>query len=174
MVFGLRPVSRRRGWTSTDELVIPSAERVPFLPAAMPAPRAHRALALDTRTPREACVARWDANVAEWERIGICPDHCRLVRSILADFDQAFRDEQGATLTPAQAAEVSRYSADHLKRLIRDGKIPNAGRPNAPLIRRSDLPLRPSARLQCTGPTAQVSATRRTVDSVLTTLKRSA
>ena len=50
-------------------------------------------------------------------------------------------DERGsAALTLAQAAEQSGYSADHLGRLVREGKIPNAGRPGAPKIRVSDLP----------------------------------
>ncbi len=39
-----------------------------------------------------------------------------------------------------QAAEESGYSDDHLGRLVKDGTIPNAGRPGAPLIRRGLLP----------------------------------
>ena len=38
------------------------------------------------------------------------------------------------------AARESGYSADHLGRLVRDGRIPNAGRPGAPRIARSHLP----------------------------------
>ncbi len=32
------------------------------------------------------------------------------------------------------------YSADHLGRLVREGKLPNAGREGAPRIRLQDLP----------------------------------
>ncbi|MDE2782551.1 MAG: hypothetical protein OXK77_06320, partial [Gemmatimonadota bacterium] len=39
-----------------------------------------------------------------------------------------------------EAARESGYSADHLGRLVRDGRIPNAGRPGAPRIARTDLP----------------------------------
>ena len=39
----------------------------------------------------------------------------------------------------------SGYSADHLGRLVRDGKIPNAGRPGAPRIARSHLPRKTQA-----------------------------
>ena len=50
-----------------------------------------------------------------------------------------------------EAARESGYSADHLGRLVRDGKIPNAGRPGAPRIARRDLPRKahapPEARL---------------------------
>ncbi len=48
------------------------------------------------------------------------------------------RDE--ATYSLVEAARESGYSAAHLGRLVRDGKIPNAGRPAAPRIARKDLP----------------------------------
>jgi hypothetical protein len=35
---------------------------------------------------------------------------------------------------------VTGYSADHLGRLIREGKLANHGRPNAPRVRAADLP----------------------------------
>ena len=44
-----------------------------------------------------------------------------------------------------EAARRSGYSADHLGRLVRDGKIPNAGRPGAPSIARRGLPRKASA-----------------------------
>ena len=49
-------------------------------------------------------------------------------------------DELEATLSLVEAASESGYSADHLGRLVRDGKIPNAGRPGAPRIARKHLP----------------------------------
>ncbi len=60
------------------------------------------------------------------------------LETALAEYDQA-------TLTLKEAAAESGYSADHLGKLIRDGKLPNAGRRNAPRLRRQDLPakLRP-------------------------------
>ena len=48
------------------------------------------------------------------------------------------RDE--TTLSLVEAARESGYSRDHLGRLVREGKIPNAGRPNAPRIARRHLP----------------------------------
>lgn len=50
------------------------------------------------------------------------------------------RDDEVLTLTAA--AQESSYSADHLGRLVREGKIANAGRPNAPRVRRGDLPIK--------------------------------
>ena len=46
-----------------------------------------------------------------------------------------------------RAAEESGYTADHLSRLIREGKLPNAGRKARPLIRRKDLPIKPARQL---------------------------
>jgi hypothetical protein len=49
-------------------------------------------------------------------------------------------------LSLQRAADESGYSLDHLSRLLRDGKIPNAGRRAKPLIRRRDLPVKSSRR----------------------------
>ncbi len=48
------------------------------------------------------------------------------------------RDE--TTLSLTDAARESGYSREHLGRLVRDGKIPNAGRPGAPRVERRHLP----------------------------------
>lgn len=45
-------------------------------------------------------------------------------------------------LTLAEAALRSGYSEDHLARLVREGRLPNAGRRGAPRIRAGDLPVR--------------------------------
>lgn len=50
-----------------------------------------------------------------------------------------FRAEE-EVLNLEQAAEESGYTADYLGSLVRQGKIPNAGRRHAPKIRRADLP----------------------------------
>lgn len=57
--------------------------------------------------------------------------------------EEALHERDAAPLTIRQAAAESGYSEDHLSRLIREGTIPNAGRPNAPRIARADLPLKP-------------------------------
>ena len=58
---------------------------------------------------------------------------------------ERFIEEQDARLLNLQeAAELSGYSPDHLGRMVRDGKIPNAGRSRAPRIRLKDLPRKPN------------------------------
>ncbi len=84
--------------------------------------------------------------------------------------DAALTAEQGALLTLREAARLSGYSADHLSRLLRQGHIPNAGRPHAPRIRRADLPRRApslprgtdSDMLQTPGNLARAVASERT------------
>ncbi len=55
----------------------------------------------------------------------------------------AWAEWQSETLTIAQVATDSGYSQEHLRRLVREEEIPNAGRPNAPRIRRADVPKKP-------------------------------
>ncbi len=59
-----------------------------------------------------------------------------------AELDAALHRQDHAILTLTEAAEESGYSASHLGRLVREGTIPNAGRPGAPRIALKDLPLK--------------------------------
>lgn len=56
--------------------------------------------------------------------------------------EEAIRDSEDSVLTLAEASLRSGYSPDHLARLIREEKIPNAGRRGAPRVRAGDLPKR--------------------------------
>ena len=59
-----------------------------------------------------------------------------------AQLDEALRTHGEQTLTLVEAAVVSGYTADHIGSLVRRGKIANHGRPNAPRVRRADLPVK--------------------------------
>jgi hypothetical protein len=48
-------------------------------------------------------------------------------------------------LTPAQAAQVSGYSADHIRRMLASGHWRNVGTAHTPRILRTDLPTKRSA-----------------------------
>ena len=61
------------------------------------------------------------------------------------DLEATLRERDETTLSLVEAAKESGYSADHLGRLVRDGKIPNAGRPGAPRIARAHLPRKATA-----------------------------
>ena len=56
------------------------------------------------------------------------------------ELEEALREEGDRPLTLQEASRISGYSADHLGRAVREGKIPNAGRVGAPRIAYRDLP----------------------------------
>ena len=61
-----------------------------------------------------------------------------------SELDAALRVLDAETLTLTQAAAACGYSVDYIGSLIRKGQIPNAGRPNAPRVCRTDLPTKAS------------------------------
>ena len=85
--------------------------------------------------------AQWRDEAALLRRRGL-NQAADVAESYAADLEAAVRDDEQVTLTLKDAAEESGYSASHLSRLVREGKIPNAGRANAPRIAMKDLPRR--------------------------------
>lgn len=56
------------------------------------------------------------------------------------ELERALTESETELVSLAEAARISGYSADHLGRLVRDGKLANLGRPQAPRVRTRDLP----------------------------------
>lgn len=67
-----------------------------------------------------------------------------LLEDVADQLEHALRAEEDELLTLPQAEKESGYSAGHLSRMVRDGKIANAGRYGAPRLRRGDLPIKRS------------------------------
>ena len=61
------------------------------------------------------------------------------------DLEATLIERDETTFSLVEAARESGYTANHLGRLVRDGKIPNAGRPGAPRIAIKDLPRKAAA-----------------------------
>jgi hypothetical protein len=81
----------------------------------------------------------WREAAANRRRFG--PDPVATALDVCArELDAALQDLEDVPLTLKRAAAESGYSEDHLGRQVREGRIPNAGRPNAPRVRRGDLP----------------------------------
>jgi hypothetical protein len=59
------------------------------------------------------------------------------------ELESVLAAEEQELLNLQQASHRSGYCPDHLGRLIREGKLPNSGRVNAPKIRIGDLPRKP-------------------------------
>jgi hypothetical protein len=67
------------------------------------------------------------------------------------ELEQALDSIHHEVLTLSQAAKDSGYTVEHLGRLVRDEKIPNAGKKGSPRIRRCDLPRRPKQSVAAVG-----------------------
>ena len=58
----------------------------------------------------------------------------------LKHLERALQEQNNRLLNLQKAAELSGYTPDSLGRMVRGGKIPNAGRPGSPKIRLKDVP----------------------------------
>lgn len=81
-------------------------------------------------------LSKWGAN-----------EQARAVRHAANRVENQWKDALTTSLTLKEAAQESGYSPDHLGKLVRDNTLPNAGSPNAPRIRRKDLPRKPGHRV---------------------------
>lgn len=63
-----------------------------------------------------------------------------MLRRIAAEVEQAWEAWLLEELTVAEAAAESHYSEQHLRSLLSDGRLENAGEAGAPRIRRCQLP----------------------------------
>jgi hypothetical protein len=87
--------------------------------------------------------------------------------------EAALQRQDDDLLTLEQAAAESGYSADHLGRQLRLGKLPNAGRPNAPRLRRRDIPRKVGALPRRAG-IAQVGASHEQIARAVVTHRKGA
>lgn len=62
-----------------------------------------------------------------------------LIGDMLADMDKALSEDGERVLTPKEASRVTGMSAAHIKRLVRQGTLPNAGRRGSPRVLQRDL-----------------------------------
>jgi len=99
---------------------------------------------MDRRSPAAAPLddlqRKWRGRRDEFARLQAAVNGATLCDELLADLEEAILANSDELLTLSEAARLSGYTADHLGRLVRDGKIANAGRPHAPRIRRGALP----------------------------------
>lgn len=93
---------------------------------------------------RETLVSYWRARHDEYARVDAVVNGAKLINEMLHHIQELFTSEHGFILSLEAAALRSGYSKEHLARLIRQGKIPNAGRRGTPRIRVEDLPRRRS------------------------------
>jgi len=88
-------------------------------------------------------LAKWQAEAAALDHRNALVPGGALCREFLADLEAVIQSEAEEVLTVDQAAVESGYSKEHIARMVRQGTVPNAGRKQAPRIRRADLPRKP-------------------------------
>lgn len=98
-------------------------------------------------------VTKWTAEAEAMQRRGVLVNGAAVLAEVLTDFKAVQASAAEARLRLSEAASRSGYSVEHLGRLIRQGRLPNAGRWGAPRIRAADLPRKPPALAQV-GPRA--------------------
>ena len=89
-------------------------------------------------------VEKWASEALQLRRRRALVDGAALLDDVLADFAALTTAVADELLNLRQAAQESGYSADHLGRLVREGRICNSGRPHSPRVRRCDLPQKAS------------------------------
>ena len=87
----------------------------------------------------EALPADWRRQAKSLRRYG-GETPATAIERCAADLEATLIERDETTFSLVEASRESGYSADHLGRLVRDGKIPNAGRPGAPRVALKDLP----------------------------------
>jgi len=106
-------------------------------------------------TPLREAIARWRQEQERFAQLGFMADAAALTGAILDDVEAAEDGIANELLDLAAAATESGYSKSHIARLIRDGRLSNAGKPHAPVVRRADLPRKPRS-LRCPNPRVQL------------------
>jgi hypothetical protein len=96
----------------------------------------------DTIKDEDTALTWWEQEfVPSCEAIDVRVNAALLTREIVASLRLARKASFGECLSLFQAAKRTGYSADHIGRLVRQGKVPNAGCKNAPRVRLQDLVL---------------------------------
>lgn len=80
---------------------------------------------------------------AELSRVGALVQGDKLIDEVLSDLEGAELQLNGRLLKVSDASRLCGYSPDHLRVLIKTGKLTDHGRPHAPLVRRNELPRKP-------------------------------
>lgn len=90
-----------------------------------------------------ALPVEWKARAKNLRQWAGASEAAKAWETAAAELEAVLSTEEDQLLDLQQASATSGYSADHLGRLVRQGRIPNAGRQNAPRIRLADLPRKP-------------------------------
>ena len=86
---------------------------------------------------------KWRRRQSEFGLLGITVNGESVCKEVLDDFLSVLESAANELITFNDAAIISGYSADHLRRLARKGKLPVQREGNRRLINIADLPKKP-------------------------------
>lgn len=93
---------------------------------------------------RQEFATRWRARRDELARLGAHVEGAKLCDEVLADFDAVTTAEDEAVLGLHDAAAISGYCADHLRKRVRRGRLRATKRGRRLYFRAGDLPRKPA------------------------------
>ena len=99
----------------------------------------------ETLSPIRRCLERWDLNAKVLRPYG-GEREADLITKLATEMRQAICAWEGEVLSIHDAALESGYSEDRLRKLVGEGRIPNAGRRGKPRVKRADLPRKANSR----------------------------
>jgi hypothetical protein len=109
---------------------------------------------------RDSLRARLLGRRAELARLGALVQGDRLIDEILEDLDSVEREQRGNLMKLSEASRACGYTADHLRVLIRAGKLTDYGRPHAPRVWLGELPQKPGHSTPAVTPERAVATLR--------------
>jgi len=108
-------------------------------------------------SPVAALLERWQREATELTNRYSQPALAGLTSQHIRELEDALQQEADELLNLTQAAAVCGYTADSLGRMIREERLENHGKRNAPLVRKADLPRKPHLREVLNTPTVPLT-----------------
>ena len=93
-------------------------------------------------------IAKWEARAAEYEQVGAQVSGATLCRTFLEDLSRLRAASENRVLSLTEAAASCGYSAAHLARLVKQGKLRTLRSPQSRgrlSFRQGDLPRKPGS-----------------------------
>lgn len=95
--------------------------------------------------PLSDLVANWRDRAESGEAERAMVDRASVYRRVADELERAREKRAQPLLSVEQAAAESGYSETHIRRLLRNATLPNAGQKHTPRVRRADLPRKPGS-----------------------------
>ena len=112
--------------------------------------------------PLLALAANWLSDADRYERDKALVRGDAILQRVASELEAAWHEWELEELSVAQAAAESGYSVDHLRQLVRDGKLPDNRPPGSQgeiRIPRRDLPRKPPGQRQTVSAVEDMAAT---------------